>query len=155
MNAIDSITSQFSNKTLPKAEWTHHAHIAVAFAYLDRYKTIEETVPHVRADISAYNLSVGTANTDDSGYHETITAFWVSVAHAYLAETKQKDPNSAYTAFIQLACAKSDFPFDFYSRELLFSVRARHTWVEPDLLPISTIAEKMSALEVDKNDSNR
>ena len=155
MNTIDSITSQFINKTLPKAEWTHHAHIAVAFAYLEKYKTIEETVPHVRADISAYNLSVGTANTDDSGYHETITVFWVSAAHAYLAETGQNDPNSAYTAFIQSDCAKSDFPFEFYSRELLFSVRARHKWVEPDLLPLSTIAKKMRSFEADKNETSR
>ena len=155
MNAIDSIASQFSNKTLPKAEWTHHAHIAVAFAYLEKYRTIELTLPHVRADIFAYNLSVGTANTDDSGYHETITAFWIKVVTDYCAVNKRNDHNTAFVEFIQSDFAKSDFPFEFYSRELLFSVLARHTWVEPDLLPMSTIVEKMCSLEANKNETNR
>ena len=54
--------------TLPKTKWTHAAHFAAALWLIetDRSSTVE-------AVIRAYNESVGVANTETSGYHETIT----------------------------------------------------------------------------------
>ncbi|MBB5687374.1 hypothetical protein [Sphingobium boeckii] len=59
-------------QTLPKAEWTHEAHLgACAFIVRERPDIAPEC--EMRDIISRYNASVGGVNDDMQGYHETIT----------------------------------------------------------------------------------
>jgi hypothetical protein len=139
ITAIRSIASQFENKTLPKQEWTHHAHIAVALVHIYHYKTVEQTLPVMRERIKAYNLAVGTENTDHSGYHETLTIFWLQVVHEYYKAAGTKDIDEIYQDIIKTPLATGNFPAQFYSDELLFSKTARQYWAEPDLKEISAI----------------
>src|SRR4029077_8353785 len=62
---------------LPKAEWTHAAHVAMA-AYFAFDRAAEATFAIMKAGILHHNTSVGTPNTEDNGYHETLTRFWSS-----------------------------------------------------------------------------
>jgi hypothetical protein len=47
MTDINTITTQFENKTLPKEQWTHRANFAVAFVYPDNYKTIRQIITQI------------------------------------------------------------------------------------------------------------
>jgi histidine triad (HIT) family protein len=152
MLEIDELRSQFENKTLPKEEWTHNAHFAVAFVYIDNYKTIEKSLSKIRESIKDYNVSVGTENNENSGYHETLTIFWLTVVFEYCALKDRRNTNATYLEFIQTSFANPKFPLHFYSKELLFSISARQKWMEPDLLPISKIKESIMVLEEDKYD---
>jgi hypothetical protein len=58
------------HRTLPKSEWTHAAHFAAAFWILTSDMDATREMPRL---IRAYNEATGVANTDASGYHETIT----------------------------------------------------------------------------------
>src|SRR6266478_8682625 len=60
---------------LPKAEWTHAAHVAMA-AYFAFDHAADATFAIMKAGILQHNTSVGTPNTEDNGYHETLTTFW-------------------------------------------------------------------------------
>lgn len=124
--------------------WTHEAHIAVAFSHLFLYKNTAETSAALREKIKAYNVAVGTENTDTSGYHETLTVFWVRVIQAYMAYKKPTTIEEAFSGFLKTLAATSKFPERFFTRELLFSKFARHNWVDPDILPISKIGEIIS-----------
>lgn len=62
---------------LPKPEWTHAAHVAMA-AYFAFDHAAEATFAIMKAGILHHNTSVGTPNTEDNGYHETLTRFWSS-----------------------------------------------------------------------------
>lgn len=139
MTYINSITIRLENKTLPKNLWTHNAHFAVAFSYLDRYQTIKQTILKLRESIKAYNISVGTENTENSGYHETLTIFWLTVVYEFYGFKKHNNIDETYEQFIQTVFAKSAFPLKFYTEELLFSTIARQSWLEPNLLPLFTI----------------
>jgi hypothetical protein len=133
MNNVQAIATKFDNKTLPKQEWTHHAHMAVALAKLYPHNSVEQTLPMMRDGIKAYNIAVGTENTDTSGYHETLTVFWLQVVQAYCAAFQPKGIEEMYDSLIQTSLATTNFPLQFYSRELLFSTHARHQWIEPDI----------------------
>lgn len=139
MKSIQLIASQFSEKSLPKSEWTHLAHLAVAFAELDSEQEFEKTLDSLRRKIKAYNLSVGTPNSDDSGYHETLTVFWLRVVLAFHSENSPCTSEELYRKFIGTSFALPNLPSLFYSKELLFSRQARHHWVNPDLLPLTEI----------------
>ena len=82
--AIDALATRFRACTLPRSEWTHAAHFAVALWLLRHHPDLanaEGMAPMIRA----YNDSVGTPNTDSSGYHHTITVASLRLA-AFLAE---------------------------------------------------------------------
>jgi len=139
MYDIKTIGIQFENKILPKENWTHIAHIAVAFYELDNAKDFEKALLELRTKIKEYNLSIGTENTDNSGYHETLTVFWLTVVNEFYNANSQYTLDEKFTMFIKTICATSKFPTLFYSRELLFSANARKNWVNPDLLSITNI----------------
>lgn len=139
MVEISKIVEQFENKTLPKEQWTHNAHFAVAFVYLDKYKTILDTLPHVRESIKAYNVAVGTENTENSGYHETLTVFWLTVVFEYERLKKSIDVHTTYSEFIETSYANAAFPLEFYSKATLFSTAARQEWMAPDLMPLTEL----------------
>src|ERR1700744_4988223 len=72
------------DRTLPKPRWTHAAHFAAAVWILLRRPdlTPERDLPGI---IRAYNAATGVANTDTSGYHETVTQASLGAARAFLA----------------------------------------------------------------------
>jgi hypothetical protein len=135
------ITEQFLDKTLPKESWTHQAHLAVAFTIVNQLKEEDVVVAFLRAHIKAYNESVGTENSDQSGYHETLTIFWVKVVHHFLAQFVYQDVETAFDVFVKSVLATAAFPFRFYSKEVLFSVEARKSWVAPNLLPLNELEQ--------------
>ncbi|MDY7004162.1 MAG: hypothetical protein SWX82_09460 [Cyanobacteriota bacterium] len=131
-NELENIVSEFNNCTLPKSNWNHAAHLIVALWYLTHYSELE-AINNLCDRIKKYNVAVGTKNTKDSGYHETITLFWVKIIQKYLTT------NSASNSFVEKAnnlvkfYENSALPFEYYSREYLMSELARKNWVKPDL----------------------
>lgn len=120
---------------MPRARWTHHAHLAVGFWYL-LHHTPAEALGIVRERIKSNNEAIGTANTDRDGYHETITrAYLCGIADFSERHTKMP-PLEALLLLTASPLGSSTWALSHYSRERLFSVQARKTWVEPDLLPL-------------------
>ena len=76
--ALETFLARFETGTLPKSEWTHGAHVAAAASYLHG-SNFEAVLPLMRARIRFFNEAVGGENTDTSGYHETLTCFWLLV----------------------------------------------------------------------------
>jgi hypothetical protein len=127
---VTQLIEQFQARTLPIHEWTHEAHLTVAFWHLWQYPKME-ALCYLRSGIIAYNVAVGTPNTPSSGYHETITQFWVALISRFLKENrkKSKQENKTFEAilqeFLQSEYAKKEIVLAYYSREKLNSVTAR------------------------------
>lgn len=132
---LHSLIARFEAKVLPKVEWTHEAHLAVAIWYCSTYDfTTAKNL--VRKYISAHNVAVGTGNTDEDGYHETITLCWLIIAKQFLTSVPNMTVINACNTFINNDISNSEFLLNYYSKALLFSVDARHYWKEPDLKPL-------------------
>jgi hypothetical protein len=126
--APDDLTDAMLARTLPKAEWTHRGHV-LACATLVRRLGAAEALVVLRRAIPAYNVSTGGENTDHAGYHETLTCYFAwAVARAL-------DRDGELEAVLADPLVAVDAPLRFWSRERLFSVAARRTWVPPDLCP--------------------
>lgn len=132
---IDALISRFERQKLPKKEWTHEAHLLVAIWYCSKYD-FKKAQELVRKNISAHNVAVGTGNTDEDGYHETITLFWLMIADKFLKNYPNHRIIDACNAFINTEQSSSNYPLNYYSKALLFSVEARHHWKDPDLKPL-------------------
>lgn len=128
----------FEAGKLPKAEWTHEAHLIMAI-WSNTYYAESEILNRVRENIIQHNESVGTPNSETEGYHETLTQFWLWVAGRYLDQNKVRSMLVNCNAFINSPFANRKYPFEYYSFEQLFSVEARLSWAEPDLNPMQEL----------------
>ncbi len=120
-------------RTLPRADWTHEAHLAATAYLLIRHPEIDldARLPGI---IRAYNASVGGVNDDTQGYHDTITRVFLHGVRLFLAEADRNEPLRELVNELLLSpMGKRDWPLRFYSPERLFSVEARRGFVTPDL----------------------
>lgn len=88
----------FNSRTLPKEAWTHEGHLLVAIDYCLRFD-VETALNLLRVHISTYNESIGGMNTDDDGYHETITKFWLIVAQKFIHKHPEMNLRELCAAF--------------------------------------------------------
>lgn len=130
--ALEKLVDHFEQRTLQKEEWTHHAHLIVAAWYATHYEP-REALMRIRENIKAYNEAVGTPNSDTRGYHETITRFWLWAVRSYLNQHPSKSFEEACNELLYSDAAKRSHPLHYYSRDVLFSVEARHNFIRPDL----------------------
>ncbi len=126
-----TILRKFEDATIGRDDWKHAEHMVVALFYL-RDLDLETATAKMRSGI--LNLLVKGFEVDlakEMPYHETITIFWMQLVSTYLART---NGGSLLDKANELAdLYDKDYPLRFYSRELLFSDRARAEYVEPDL----------------------
>ena len=133
--ALTDLVARFRARTLPKAEWTHQAHLAVGAWHVQTYGA-DDAMRRLRDGIRALNRSHGTANTDSSGYHETITQAYVVLLDDFLQRAGGDDLAGRVRALMQSPLASREALLTFYSKPRLFSVDARRGWLPPDLQPL-------------------
>ncbi len=133
---------------LPKDRWTHQAHLAAGFWYLNKFSP-DEALSIIRERIQRHNESVGTANTDNSGYHETLTCLYMSAITAHISLHRNVPFDESLDFLLKSPLLDKVWPPKYYSKEHLFSVLARREWVEPDLQPIEVEAAHNKPLKND------
>jgi hypothetical protein len=119
--------------TLPRAEWTHEAHLAATLYLLLRHPEVDLDV-ELPGLIRRYNESVGGVNDDRQGYHETITRAFLHGVRLFLAEADVSEPvHDLANQLLYSPMGRRDWPARFWSTKRLMSVEARRTFVAPDL----------------------
>lgn len=129
---IQSLIRNFENGTLPKANWTHRAHLTVACWYFVCHAEPDAMI-RIREGIKKYNASQGIITTKERGYHETMTLFWAKMVRDYLAKATLERPLAHIVNDLAAHYSDKHLPFEYYSRERLMSGEARMNWIEPDL----------------------
>ena len=122
----------FHDCTLPRADWTHAAHLTVALWHLLQFDW-PEAVARVRRGIKRYNAAHGIVTTPTGGYHETLTVFWLRRVRSFLEVGRNEGRSLVALANELVATADKNLPLEYYTRDRLFSAEARSGWVEPDL----------------------
>jgi hypothetical protein len=130
---IEHIGEGMIARTLPRAEWTHEAHLATTTYLLTRRPDIDidNALPGL---IRAYNESVGGVNSDSEGYHETITRVFLHGVRLFLAEADPNEPlHELVNELLLSPMGRRDWPLRFYSPARLFSKEARKLFIAPDI----------------------
>jgi len=135
---IERIGNGLLDRSLPRTEWTHEAHLAACLWIVSERRDIDPD-RDMRGIISGYNAAVGGVNDDTQGYHETITQCFIHAVRLHLAGTAETTLVEGVNALLNSRFGRRDWPLAFYSRDLLFSVAARRGFVEPDLAPLPTV----------------
>ena len=133
---VEKLVREFESCRLTRAEWTHRAHLTVALWYLVRY-TDKDATRMIRRGIKRYNKACGIKTTRTSGYHETITLFYIHVIGKYLRGANLDCTLAVLANDLIDKCGDKNLPLAYYSRDRLMSWEARTRWIEPDLKPLS------------------
>jgi hypothetical protein len=123
------IVLPFITKTLPKEQWTHLAHLYTGLWHVLTYD-FDEALCLMRSRIITYNEHVGGANTATSGYHETLTVFYLKHIAAFVDENQGKGLsfNGLCELLSQTDLANPKYPFRYYDAASLMSSAYRASY---------------------------
>ncbi|HXG80211.1 MAG TPA: hypothetical protein VNJ05_00250 [Sphingomicrobium sp.] len=131
--AVERVGEGLINRTLPREEWTHEAHLAATTYLLLKHPEIDLDA-ELPDFIRRYNESVGGVNSDSQGYHDTITRAYLRGIRLFLEEVDVSRPiHELVNELLMSPMGRRDWPLRFWSKDRLMSVEARRGWVEPDL----------------------
>lgn len=124
--------------TLSASDWTHEAHVRLAWLMLSRYP-YPASLAQIRLTIQRFNAKV---LKKDVAYHETITVVFTHL----IAKSRESLPalhnlNDLKSKSPSLFDSKLSALLYHYRKETLFSVTARNSFVEPDLVPLPELAQ--------------
>ena len=139
---IVDLMRRFESCEIHPADFRHYQHLTVALWYVREFP-YEAASEKMRAGIRKLAAAYGK-----TGYHETITLFWLVMVRDFAA---MADPDEAICDLanrLVTSCDNKDLIKEFYSEGLLASAEAKERWVAPDLKLLSMVTESiLSATE--------
>lgn len=141
---IYALLRSFEEAIISRDDWKHAEHLVVALCYLET-NDLDAATSKMREGILNLLRGFGVDLTKEMPYHETITVFWMRTAYAFSLMHKELTLVEKANGLCELF--DKDHPLKFYSRDLLFSDRARAEFVEPDLRPFDEIQRVAGILE--------
>lgn len=149
----DVFMTKFEKRLISRDEWTHEAHVRMAWLYVIRSANYRAARSKVRAGIKKLNaaflaksvapcdaaaqaepVAESTSETKLTGFHETITTAFVRLIAA------RSRPGEKFVAFRKrnpdLFDRKLSALLKHYSPKLLFSEEAKAKFAQPDLTPL-------------------
>lgn len=133
-SSLRNFVAQWEARTLPKPQWTHAAHVGVCAFYTSSFGPAE-ALRRMREGIPVYNLAVGGQNTEDSGYHETLTCLWAQIVNEFVAAGRYPTPFEAVKATVGRYGQERKLHEAYYTFNVVADRRARREWIPPDKLP--------------------
>ena len=133
ISEAEKLVEDFLKGKLKKGEFTHEAHLLTGLYMLAKHG--DEALDILRKKLSEYLASIGVENTDTSGYHETLTRFWLWAIKKEFAD-KNGNVHWNQTAVDDLISSEKlterNLWLKYYSKEKMMSVQARRGYVKPD-----------------------
>ena len=140
---------KFEKRQLARSEWTHEAHVRMAWLYVTKTESYRDARSKVRTGIKKLNATFEAqsaapcgatqpaepvAEAKPLGFHETITTAFVRLIAA------RARPGETFATFRkrnpELFDRKLSALLKHYSPERLFSPPAKSEFLEPDLEPL-------------------
>jgi hypothetical protein len=124
---LDSLVRSFEACTIHPAEFKHYQHLAVALWYVANFSYHEAAVK-VRTGIQKLAAAYGK-----SGYHETITIFWLAMVRDFFERAPTSGSLAELANNLAAEYADKNLIRDYYSADVLTSDQAKAGWIAPDL----------------------
>jgi len=127
---IRLLVNEFEACSFHPSEFKHHQHLTVALWYVTNLPYADAS-ERMKRGIQRLAASYGK-----TGYHETITDFWLRMVRGFLSEGQRADALAVQANQLIEKYADKNLILDYYSAALLASLEAKSGWVEPDLKPL-------------------
>lgn len=129
---IEAVVKGFELCTTAKEDFKHCNHLTVAVWYLSN-SSPPEAFDKMRDGLFRFLDHHGVGREK---YHETMTIFWLKLVQGVMAEASSQKDLAATTNAVVERLAETRVVFEYYSEELLWSDKAKCSWVDPDVKSI-------------------
>lgn len=132
------LVRQLEACTLPFAQWTHRAHVRVAYTLLSQ-KSLGEALAQFRNAVKAYNAKNDVPESPTAGYNETTTHALLHLILATMRAYPGQYPNAdAFSDAHPQLMTRHSLRL-FYTPGQRMHPLAKTQFVEPDLAPLPRI----------------
>lgn len=121
----------FTDATLPRREWTHAAHLRMAYLYL-RDNERESILPTIRAGIRRYN----EANGNFTGYNECVTVAFVRIVAGRLSKIRSETFDDFVHDNADLFEEGAKILLRYYGYPVWKDPISQERFIEPEVLPL-------------------
>lgn len=132
---------RFERCELPEAEWTHIAHIRVAWICLSTLPA-DDALQRIRTSILRYNTEVLQRRHK---YHETVTVAYTRIVAARIRAGESWEDFAR--RIDDLLDTEVPLLLRYYSKNRLFSNAARDGFLEPDLEKLPAFSQDLQRLK--------
>jgi len=132
------LRQRFADGTVPKDQWTHEAHVRMAWMLLNDL-SFDEARKHMRRGVLRLNTLHGLDVIPDRGYHETITVAFLRLVDAAMREDVEKNITHRHSRDF---CRQHSHLLEkrvilrHYSQQRIESRAAREAYLDPDQAPL-------------------
>ncbi len=139
----DELLQQFESTTLPHDQWTHRAHVKVAFLYL-RDHPFDVALTKMRVGIQKYNAAHQVPDGPLEGYNETMTHALMQLVSATIQVygTVFTTPDADTFCDTHPQLLSKHILRLFYSPERRLHPDAKARFIEPDLAPLPKVDQE-------------
>jgi hypothetical protein len=134
---IVDLVRRFESYAIKPEDFRHYQHLTVALWYVREF-------PY---DIASEKMRTGiqrlAAAYGKTGYHETITLFWLLIVRDFAATSDSAESICNLANRLAASCTGKNVINEYYSSELLATPEAKERWVEPDLKPLPNATESV------------
>ncbi len=133
----EQLVQGFLDCRLAKDAFTHEAHLIAGLYMLAKHG--DEALPLMRQHLRDFLKYIGVESTDTSGYHETMTVFWLWVLKKQFAGSGGQvlwNQENVDAIIDDPNLTDRNLWLAYYSKELMMSVAARKGFVGPDVKPL-------------------
>jgi len=127
---IQYLVEKFISRTLEKKDWTHYAHLTVGLWHLKNFE-LDESVCRMKSSIICYNVSTNTLNTGSTGYHETLTIFWLEILRFFISMHPYDSLLDTCNLFLNSPLSDRKLAAQFYDEKELMSTLHRSRYMLP------------------------
>lgn len=134
------LQQRFLDLSLPFEQWTHRAHVRMAYCFLWQYP-FAEALDRIRAAIKAYNAHNKVPEGPTSGYNETTTVAFLRIVAATIRAYGSVMPTADSEAFCNAhpQLLHKQILRLFYSPERRMHADAKASFIEPDLASLPAV----------------
>ena len=135
MDADAQFLHEFRTGVLPFEQWTHAAHIRMAYLVCKSSASFEEALETIRQGIQHFN-GLHTAKLT-VGFHETMTQLWATLIWNATQQCDSSVSNSNAFLDQNRDLLDSSLWKQYYSPGVMFSPDAKRAFISPDLKSIA------------------
>lgn len=120
---------RFESGEVDPADFNHRGHLRLAYVYLCNEPSATVARDRMRSAIKGFLVR---HSVDPAKYHETLTAAWMDAVRYFIARA---DSPRSFRELIGVddRLLDKDIMLTHYTRERLFTKRARRSYVAPDV----------------------
>ena len=122
--------TQFENCLLEPTDFTHEAHLRLAWLYIQE-DGVTKATERLQAQLQAFVAHVGARDK----YHTTLTIAAVMAVHHFVVRSKSTNFKDFISEFPQLGSHFKPLIASHYSFDVFTSTKARTSFIVPDKMP--------------------